>query len=144
MLSTNLHPRLSAFGRLAFSLPSKDPTLEECKRKDRRVHKWGGCSPHGTQGAKRSAAWWILVERRGSASFQSDTPKAATKSSESLEGSIGWVQDSLGISKGLYLIRGFAQQEIIDVPSSCDIQIDLDVPRTTNGHVMFMTRYGMG
>jgi USP6 N-terminal-like protein len=29
-------------------------------------------------------------------------------------------------------------------PSSYDIQIDLDVPRTISGHVMFRTRYGAG
>ena len=38
----------------------------------------------------------------------------------------------------------FGQQDSIDVPSSYDIQIDLDVPRTISGHVMFKTRYGMG
>lgn len=29
-------------------------------------------------------------------------------------------------------------------PSTYDIQIDLDVPRTISGHVMFRTRYGKG
>ncbi|KAG8897656.1 hypothetical protein FRB99_008005 [Tulasnella sp. 403] len=32
----------------------------------------------------------------------------------------------------------------VDRPSSHDIQIDLDVPRTISGHVMFHTRYGSG
>ncbi|KAG8792351.1 hypothetical protein FRC17_008609 [Serendipita sp. 399] len=32
----------------------------------------------------------------------------------------------------------------IDLPSTFDIQIDLDVPRTISGHVMFKTRYGLG
>ena len=35
-------------------------------------------------------------------------------------------------------------QEALDKPSSYDIQIDLDVPRTICGHVMFRTRYGAG
>lgn len=35
-------------------------------------------------------------------------------------------------------------QELIDKPSDYDIQIDLDVPRTISGHVMFRTRYGLG
>jgi hypothetical protein len=34
--------------------------------------------------------------------------------------------------------------EELDKPSSYDIQIDLDVPRTISGHVMFRTRYGAG
>ena len=32
----------------------------------------------------------------------------------------------------------------LDKPSTYDIQIDLDVPRTISGHIMFRTRYGVG
>lgn len=32
----------------------------------------------------------------------------------------------------------------LDQPSSYDIQIDLDVPRTISGNVLFRTRYGHG
>lgn len=32
----------------------------------------------------------------------------------------------------------------LDKPSVYDIQIDLDVPRTISGHIMFRTRYGAG
>lgn len=35
-------------------------------------------------------------------------------------------------------------QNLIAQPSSQDIQIDLDVPRTISGHVQFHTRYGQG
>lgn len=35
-------------------------------------------------------------------------------------------------------------REKVDNPSSHDIQIDLDVPRTISGHIMFHTRYGAG
>lgn len=35
-------------------------------------------------------------------------------------------------------------QDTLEKPSSHDIQIDLDVPRTISGHVMFRTRYGLG
>jgi len=34
--------------------------------------------------------------------------------------------------------------EALEKPSQYDIQIDLDVPRTINGHVLFRTRYGLG
>ncbi|KAJ4485562.1 rab-GTPase-TBC domain-containing protein [Lentinula aciculospora] len=34
--------------------------------------------------------------------------------------------------------------DVLDKPSNYDIQIDLDVPRTISGHVMFRTRYGAG
>lgn len=35
-------------------------------------------------------------------------------------------------------------REAQDRPSTYDVQIDLDVPRTISGHVMFRTRYGQG
>ncbi|KAI1793084.1 RabGAP/TBC [Ganoderma leucocontextum] len=35
-------------------------------------------------------------------------------------------------------------REALDKPSTYDVQIDLDVPRTISGHVMFRTRYGHG
>lgn len=35
-------------------------------------------------------------------------------------------------------------REGLEKPSSYDIQIDLDVPRTISGHIMFRTRYGQG
>ncbi|UZJ52712.1 hypothetical protein CBS101457_002032 [Exobasidium rhododendri] len=35
-------------------------------------------------------------------------------------------------------------KRLLDVPSTHDVQIDLDVPRTISGHVLFRTRYGQG
>ncbi|EKM61570.1 uncharacterized protein PHACADRAFT_248253 [Phanerochaete carnosa HHB-10118-sp] len=35
-------------------------------------------------------------------------------------------------------------RQALDQPSSYDIQIDLDVPRTIGGNVLFRTRYGLG
>ncbi|KAF7303102.1 Rab-GAP TBC domain-containing protein [Mycena kentingensis (nom. inval.)] len=35
-------------------------------------------------------------------------------------------------------------REALDKPSTYDIQIDLDVPRTISGHVFYRTRYGAG
>lgn len=35
-------------------------------------------------------------------------------------------------------------EDHLEQPSTYDIQIDLDVPRTISGHVMFRTRYGQG
>jgi hypothetical protein len=35
-------------------------------------------------------------------------------------------------------------RDALDRPSTYDIQIDLDVPRTISGHIMFHTRYGQG
>lgn len=35
-------------------------------------------------------------------------------------------------------------RDCLDKPSTYDVQIDLDVPRTITGHIMFKTRYGQG
>jgi len=35
-------------------------------------------------------------------------------------------------------------RDSLEKPSSYDVQIDLDVPRTISGHIMFRTRYGAG
>lgn len=35
-------------------------------------------------------------------------------------------------------------KDVLGQPSSHDVQIDLDVPRTISGHVLFHTRYGQG
>ncbi|GAA5934984.1 uncharacterized protein JCM15063_003120 [Sporobolomyces koalae] len=35
-------------------------------------------------------------------------------------------------------------QHFLELPSAQDVQIDLDVPRTISGHVLFHTRYGQG
>ncbi|KAJ6520197.1 rab-GTPase-TBC domain-containing protein [Mycena sanguinolenta] len=39
---------------------------------------------------------------------------------------------------------GQQYRDALDKPSTYDIQIDLDVPRTISGHIMFRTRYGAG
>jgi len=41
-------------------------------------------------------------------------------------------------------LLGAEYRDALDKPSTYDIQIDLDVPRTISGHIMFRTRYGAG
>ena len=96
------------------TLPSHDPTPQERKIEDRRVYKWGRMLVPRQPGGDisnwivtsrkeskfvsriykgvpdrwRSAAWWILMERRASVSFQAEVavsgPKAATSDSRAL------------------------------------------------------------
>ncbi|TFY81529.1 hypothetical protein EWM64_g2484 [Hericium alpestre] len=47
-----------------------------------------------------------------------------------------------GNKEFLHLSREY--REALDKPSQYDIQIDLDVPRTISGHILFRTRYGHG
>ena len=62
----------------------------------------------------RNAAWEVLVSRRS---------KSGKKEYDAL------VEE---------------YHEALDKPSTYDVQIDLDVPRTITGHIMFKTRYGQG
>ena len=75
----------------------------------------------------RRAAWDCLVERwvgtHGEVSGEKGTGKGKGKETREL----------------------FEEyREALEKPSTYDIQIDLDVPRTISGHVMFRTRYGLG
>ncbi|KAG8876702.1 hypothetical protein FRB97_003997 [Tulasnella sp. 331] len=77
----------------------------------------------------RSAVWWTLLD--GSRVESKSPPLIAHGSSR--------------MGMGMNAKELAAQyREWIDRPSSHDIQIDLDVPRTISGHVMFHTRYGSG
>ncbi|KDR85515.1 hypothetical protein GALMADRAFT_52455 [Galerina marginata CBS 339.88] len=49
-----------------------------------------------------------------------------------------------GFTPRTFDILGMEYREGLDKPSTYDIQIDLDVPRTISGHIMFRTRYGAG
>jgi hypothetical protein len=97
------------------TLPSRDPTLEERKREDRRVRKWGrmlvprqpgGDISNWTVNSRkegkfvsrvykgvpdrwRSAAWWILIERRASASFQAAVRRRGRKQRQRILGPLG-------------------------------------------------------
>lgn len=44
----------------------------------------------------------------------------------------------------MLLLVKLTLQHLIDLPSTFDVQIDLDVPRTISGQTMFVTRYGAG
>lgn len=49
-----------------------------------------------------------------------------------------------GVSAQTFERLALEYRENVERPSSFDIQIDLDVPRTISGHIMFRTRYGAG
>lgn len=73
----------------------------------------------------RSAVWWTLID--GSKVENLCRPNGPA-------------------TKGRLTASELGRQyhERVDRPSTHDIQIDLDVPRTISGHVMFHTRYGAG
>lgn len=93
---------------------------EKKKRKLReRVYK-------GVPDRWRSAAWWTIID--GARLEQLCPPNLSSPSRPRIP-----TAELIG-----------RYQSLVDKPSSHDIQIDLDVPRTISGHVMFHTRYGSG
>lgn len=79
----------------------------------------------GIPDAWRAAAWEVLIGRF----------VASQKGRESLE--------AKELERMLRDLRT-EYRTSVEKPSSYDVQIDLDVPRTINGHVLFKTRYGQG
>ncbi|KAK7056212.1 hypothetical protein VNI00_002764 [Paramarasmius palmivorus] len=73
----------------------------------------------------RHAAWELFMSRNSYADMYSEDGRHA--------------KETLTL---LRLEEDF--REALDKPSTYDIQIDLDVPRTISGHVLFRTRYGAG
>ncbi|THV06502.1 RabGAP/TBC [Dendrothele bispora CBS 962.96] len=74
----------------------------------------------------RSVAWEILMSRFTSKAIR---------------------EKGLGIEEVRNMNLDVLREDYLDgmeKPSSYDIQIDLDVPRTISGHVLFKTRYGAG
>ncbi|GAA5891792.1 hypothetical protein JCM6882_006209 [Rhodosporidiobolus microsporus] len=89
------------------------------RRLQRRVFK-------GVPDRWRRAVWGLLMERMGS---EVASGKAKGRERQRVP--------SLEELKGDY-------EAFLEQPSVQDVQIDLDVPRTISGHVLFHTRYGQG
>jgi len=81
------------------------------------------------------AAWWTLAEE-----YANQEAKGKGKGKAKAENLITDYRVSL-IS---CLIGQTNEQNSIDLPSTFDVQIDLDVPRTISGQTQFVTRYGAG
>ncbi|KAG9049698.1 hypothetical protein FS842_011489 [Serendipita sp. 407] len=101
--------------------------IAKWKFEERKRHKLEERVYKGIPDRWRAAAWYTLIE--GMATFIATSP---------LPGK-GKEREVLRQER---LIAEY--HDAIDLPSTFDIQIDLDVPRTISGHVMFKTRYGLG
>jgi hypothetical protein len=82
------------------------------------------------------AAWWTLIQE--TAARRSGSKGKQKENVERLE------EDYRVSTPILQLRSADCIQHAMDLPSTFDVQIDLDVPRTISGHVMFHTRYGQG
>lgn len=107
--------RVAKWGRM-MEVRSRDPggNVESWGIKASKGHKLRRRVYKGIPDRWRSAAWEVLMNRY-------------SKSGHEVVAKLG----------GCYY-------EDLEKPSSYDVQIDLDVPRTISGHIMFRTRYGLG
>ncbi|KAB5587963.1 Rab-GTPase-TBC domain containing protein [Ceratobasidium theobromae] len=110
-----------------------------------RISKWARmllpASAPGSGGAGVGPAWrW-------------DPRKARKRAERVFKGipdrwrSAAWgtlVDEPRGTQRLSIIQLGARYRDLVDAPSEHDVQIDLDVPRTISGHVMFHTRYGQG
>jgi hypothetical protein len=107
--------RVAKWGRM-MEVVSRDHggNIESWDVKASKAHKLRRRVYKGIPDRWRSAAWEMLIDR-----YSRTGPEANVK-------------------------LGDCYHEDLEKPSSYDIQIDLDVPRTISGHIMFRTRYGLG
>lgn len=101
----------------------------------------------------RAAAWEVLMTAYSSGSEEGGD--GSRRVSGNAERNIGGVlvettlrqaSSASAASGGVREVRQTEREyrDNLEKPSSYDIQIDLDVPRTISGHIMFRTRYGAG
>jgi len=120
------------------SLPPARPPIHE----DERMEKWGRMLEPRSRDAGGNIQMW---------GFR--TAKEHKLSRRAFKG----IPDRWRSAAWLALIGNFAHadsdqllalsidyREALEKHSQYDIQIDLDVPRTINGHILFRTRYGLG
>lgn len=97
----------------------------------------------GRQYAKRS-----LWKSGGASTRQKSTSSHDELSRASLTGGAALWLASIGkfahADKDQLIALSIEYREALEKHSPYDIQIDLDVPRTINGHILFRTRYGLG
>jgi len=107
--------RVAKWGRMMEVLSrDRGGNVESWSVKASKAHKLRRRVYKGIPDRWRSAAWEVLADR-----FSRSGREATAK-------------------------LGECYHEDLEKPSSYDIQIDLDVPRTISGHIMFRTRYGLG
>jgi len=120
------------------SLPQPRPPLHEAER----MEKWGRMlEPRSRDVGGNIKTWGINATKVHKLS------RRAYKGIPDRWGSAAWlalIDNFSHISKDQLVTLSVEYREALERHSPYDIQIDLDVPRTINGHVLFRTRYGLG
>ncbi|KAH9176908.1 RabGAP/TBC [Lactarius sanguifluus] len=120
------------------SLPAPRPPIHE----DDRMEKWGRMlEPRSRDVGGNIKTWGISPTKEHKLS------RRTYKGIPDRWRSAAWlalIGNFSRISKEQLLALSAEYREALEKHSPYDIQIDLDVPRTINGHVLFRTRYGLG
>ena len=125
----------------ATALPNLPPTPRPPKEAS-RIAKWNRMlEPHLRDGGGNIEAWGIKSSKERK--LRERTYKGIPDRWRSATWDLLLCRFS-GTGKPELLKLRQEYRDALDKPSTYDIQIDLDVPRTISGHIMFRTRYGSG
>jgi len=140
-----LAPVPSAGPSTAFPSPSTLPSIPPISyspKEPARLAKWGRMLESQSRNGSGSVVQWRIVSRKEK-KFRERVYKGVPDAWRSAAWGL-MVEKFASAGKGSMEELGRRYQDTLDKPSSFDIQIDLDVPRTISGHIMFRTRYGQG
>ena len=128
----------SASAAVLSSLPSPRPPIREAER----MEKWGRMlEPRSRDTGGNIQMWGIKAAKAHKLSrraFKGIPDRWRSAAWLALIGNFG------NADSDQFLALSVDYREALERHSPYDIQIDLDVPRTINGHVLFRTRYGLG
>ncbi|KAI0305084.1 hypothetical protein BC826DRAFT_979844 [Russula brevipes] len=128
----------SASSALLPSLPRPRPPLREYDR----MEKWGRMlEPRSRDAGGNIQTWGLNLAKEHKLS------RRAFKGIPDRWRSAAWlalIDKFAQANKDQLLAFSIDYREALEKHSQYDIQIDLDVPRTINGHILFRTRYGLG
>ncbi|KAF9258894.1 RabGAP/TBC [Marasmius fiardii PR-910] len=140
----------STSGTTLSSLPPPQPPLKETSR----IGKWTRMLRPRKREVGGNVESWDVKPRKESKlreRIYKGVPDRWRPAAWELLMSRNAVEDMCSGEHGHGAMVTFSLQQLerdyndcLDKPSTYDIQIDLDVPRTISGHVLFRTRYGAG
>ncbi|KAH9996533.1 hypothetical protein BJV77DRAFT_987543 [Russula vinacea] len=120
------------------SLPPPRPPIREAER----MEKWGRMlQPRSRDAGGNVQTWRINPEK------EHKLARRAFKGIPDRWRGAAWmalIGRFADVDKEQLVALSIEYREALEKHSQYDIQIDLDVPRTINGHILFRTRYGLG